>query len=140
MDVGMLDAAGQALLIILDPYRMMMVSAGVLMGLALGIIPGIGGLVGMAMLLPFTFTMDPYTAFALLLGLLSVIGTDDPDHAALRRRLHAGRRARAMEVDPDLRDPLRHHRMGGVPPAVAWVWPQTLLGDMFPVLKAIPSM
>ena len=39
------------------------------MGLVLGIVPGIGGLAGTAMLLPFTFNMDPYSAFALLLGL-----------------------------------------------------------------------
>ncbi|WP_245944933.1 tripartite tricarboxylate transporter permease [Pelagibacterium lacus] len=55
----------------------MMLSAGVLMGLGLGIIPGIGGLVGMALLLPFTFTLDPTTAFALLLGMKAVTGTSD---------------------------------------------------------------
>jgi TctA family transporter len=78
MDVSMMDAAGQALLIILDPYRLLMLSVGVIMGLILGILPGIGGLAGTALLLPFTFSMDPYAAFALLLGLGATTATGDP--------------------------------------------------------------
>src|SRR5262249_24069139 len=42
-----------------------------------------GGLAGTAMLLPFTFNMDPYTAFALLLGLGSTTATGDPIPAVL---------------------------------------------------------
>jgi putative tricarboxylic transport membrane protein len=53
------------------------------MGLVLGIIPGIGGLTGTAMLLPFTFGMDPYSAFALLLGLGATTATGDPIPAIL---------------------------------------------------------
>jgi TctA family transporter len=83
MDVSMLDAAGQALLIILDPYRLMMLFTGVVLGLILGILPGIGGIAGTALLLPFTFSLDPYTAFALLLGLASTIATGDPIPAVL---------------------------------------------------------
>ena len=66
MDPSMLDAAGQALVTIMDPYRLMLLGAGVVMGLVLGILPGIGGLAGTALLLPVTFNMDPYAAFALL--------------------------------------------------------------------------
>jgi TctA family transporter len=83
MDVSMLDAAGQALLLILDPYRLAMLATGVVMGLVLGILPGIGGLAGVALLLPFTFSLDPYTAFALLLGLASTTATGDPIPAIL---------------------------------------------------------
>src|SRR4030081_2565031 len=71
MGFEMLDAAGHALVMLLHPYRLLMLSCGVVMGLVLGILPGIGGLSGTALLLPFTFTMDPYSAFALLLGLPS---------------------------------------------------------------------
>jgi TctA family transporter len=78
MGFEMLDAAGHALVMLLDPYRLLMLSCGVVMGLVLGILPGIGGLSGTALLLPFTFTMDPYTAFALLLGLASTTSTGDP--------------------------------------------------------------
>jgi TctA family transporter len=79
----MAAAAGKAFLIITDPTRLMYMAAGCLMGLVLGIIPGIGGIAGTAMLLPFTFNMDPYTAFALLLGLLSTVATGDPIPAVL---------------------------------------------------------
>ena len=54
-----------------------------MMGLVLGIVPGIGGLAGTAMLLPFTFGMDPYSAFALLLGLGATTATGDPIPAIL---------------------------------------------------------
>jgi len=83
MDVSMLDAAGQALLTILDPYRLMMLASGVIVGLVIGILPGIGGLTGLALLLPFTFTMDPYAAFAVLIGLGSVTTTSDSIPAIL---------------------------------------------------------
>ncbi len=79
----MLTAGGEALLIILDPYRLMFLSIGCVLGLVLGILPGIGGLAGTAMLLPFTFSMDPYTAFAFLLGLASTTATGDPIPAVM---------------------------------------------------------
>src|ERR1700731_2925672 len=66
MEFDMLHAAWSALDRMRDPYLLLMLSCGVVMGLVLGILPGIGGLSGTALLLPFTFTMDPYTAFALL--------------------------------------------------------------------------
>jgi TctA family transporter len=78
MEFDVLHAAGQALLRMGDPYLLFWLSCGVVMGLVLGILPGIGGLSGTALLLPFTFTMDPYTAFALLLGLASTTSTGDP--------------------------------------------------------------
>src|SRR4029450_9429338 len=74
----MATAAGKAFVILMDPVRLMYLAAGCVMGLVLGIVPGIGGLAGTAMLLPFTFNMDPYTAFALLLGLGSTTATGDP--------------------------------------------------------------
>src|SRR4051812_38988342 len=83
MGFEMLDAAGHALVMLLDPYRLLMLSCGVVMGLVLGILPGIGGLSGTALLLPFTFNLDPYTAFALLLGLASTTATGDPIPAVL---------------------------------------------------------
>jgi TctA family transporter len=79
----MATAAGKAFLILMEPTRLMYLAAGCLMGLILGIVPGIGGLAGTAMLLPFTFNMDPYAAFALLLGLGSTTTTGDPIPAVL---------------------------------------------------------
>jgi TctA family transporter len=79
----MAASAGKAFLILMDPARLVYLGAGCVMGLILGIVPGIGGLAGTAMLLPFTFNMDPYTAFALLLGLGSTTATGDPIPAIL---------------------------------------------------------
>jgi len=48
MEMDMIHSAGNALLIILDPIRMAYLFGGVCMGLALGILPGIGGVAGLA--------------------------------------------------------------------------------------------
>ena len=79
----MAGAAGKAFITLMDPTRLMFLAAGCMMGLVLGIVPGIGGLAGTAMLLPFTFNMDPYSAFALLLGLGATTATGDPIPAIL---------------------------------------------------------
>jgi len=79
----MFNTALEAAIIIVDPARLMFLGGGVLIGLALGVIPGLGGIVGMALLLPFTFDLDPYSAFALLLGMGSVTTTSDTIPAVL---------------------------------------------------------
>ena len=83
METDMLHSAAHALLIILDPTRMLYLFGGVCMGLSLGILPGIGGIAGTALLLPFTYNLDPPTAFALLLGLGATTTTADPIAAIL---------------------------------------------------------
>ncbi len=75
MDV--LTAASDAFFIIIEPSRMMFLLLGVGIGLLVGILPGISGVAGMALLLPFTYDMDQYTAMAFLLGLGSVTTTSD---------------------------------------------------------------
>jgi TctA family transporter len=79
----MATAASKAFFVLMEPHRLMFLGLGCIMGLVLGIVPGIGGLAGTAMLLPFTFAMDPYSAFALLLGLGSTTSTGDPIPAVL---------------------------------------------------------
>ena len=83
MEVGMAVAAWQALALLAEPTRLMFLALGALLGLILGILPGIGGVAGLAILIPFTFSMDPYTAFAFLLGLGSTTATGDPIPAVL---------------------------------------------------------
>ena len=83
MEVDMLHAAGSALLIILDWHRLGFLFAGVCMGLSLGLLPGIGGVAGTALLLPFTYNMDAHAAFGMLLGLGSTTTTADPISAIL---------------------------------------------------------
>jgi putative tricarboxylic transport membrane protein len=48
---------------------------GTAMGFAVGILPGLGGVVALALMLPFTFSMDSVSAFAFLLGMLAVTAT-----------------------------------------------------------------
>jgi TctA family transporter len=83
MDVGMLDAALQALSAMMEFERLGFLFAGVIVGLLFGILPGVGGIAGMALLLPFTFNMDAYSAFAFLLGLGAVTSTGDTIPAVL---------------------------------------------------------
>jgi putative tricarboxylic transport membrane protein len=48
---------------------------GISVGFVVGILPGLGGAVALALMLPFTFEMQPVGAFAFLLGMLSVTAT-----------------------------------------------------------------
>ncbi|MBT0955965.1 tripartite tricarboxylate transporter permease [Alphaproteobacteria bacterium KMM 3653] len=50
---------------------------GVMMGIILGAVPGLGGVIGLVILLPFTFDMETIPAIALLLGMFSVTSTSD---------------------------------------------------------------
>lgn len=50
---------------------------GIMFGLWLGAVPGLGGITGLVILLPFTFTMDPVPAFALMLGMYAPVAASD---------------------------------------------------------------
>src|SRR4051812_11364117 len=73
-----LNALSSGLMIIIEPHRLVLLWAGVLCGLSLGLLPGIGGVAGTALLLPFTYTMDSGAAIALLLGLAATTTHGDP--------------------------------------------------------------
>ena len=53
----MVEIALQSLIELFSPLRLGFLFAGTLMGLFLGAIPGLGGIVGLAILLPFTFDL-----------------------------------------------------------------------------------
>ena len=57
--------------------------AGVLLGLLVGILPGFGGSVGLALLLPFVYGMEPAQGLALMIGVTSVVATSDTFPAVL---------------------------------------------------------
>ena len=61
MEVSLLDVAFSALGVLMDPERLFYLGFGTLIGLALGIMPGVGGVAGLALLLPFTFNLELYT-------------------------------------------------------------------------------
>ncbi len=73
----MLGAIGEGFIQLATPFHLSLLSLGVLMGLAVGIIPGIGSLVGLAILLPFIWELDPYAAMPLMIGLVAVTVTAD---------------------------------------------------------------
>ena len=73
----MLEVAFEALKILLDPGRFVYLLLGVAIGSFIGVIPGIGGAVGMAIVLPFVFGMDAYTGMALLIGMIAVLHKTD---------------------------------------------------------------
>ena len=64
----MLDALLSGLTLVLQWQALVFLLLGVLIGIWMGAVPGLGGAVGLVLLLPFTFGMDPVPAFALLLG------------------------------------------------------------------------
>jgi putative tricarboxylic transport membrane protein len=77
MQPDMLASALHALQLLLEPTRLLVLLLGVVIGLAIGVLPGLSGIVGLAMLIPFTYNLDEYTAFALLLGMAAVITSSD---------------------------------------------------------------
>ena len=50
---------------------------GVFIGIWFGAVPGLGGVTGLVIIIPFTFDMAPVSAFALLLGMYAVTSTSD---------------------------------------------------------------
>ena len=50
---------------------------GVFLGLVVGILPGLGGVAGLSLILPFLFGADPSIALAMMIGLQSVTATSD---------------------------------------------------------------
>lgn len=72
-----MDVIFQSLAVVLQPSHLLMLICGVVMGLAIGILPGLGGIVGMTILLPVIYGMDPHSAFGLLIGMVAVIPTSD---------------------------------------------------------------
>ncbi|MEZ5931649.1 MAG: tripartite tricarboxylate transporter permease [Alphaproteobacteria bacterium] len=72
-----LPALGQAFLLVFHPQQMMYLLAGVLLGLSIGVLPGLGGIAGLALVLPFMYGMDQVSGLALMVGLVAVIPTSD---------------------------------------------------------------
>lgn len=77
MDFSVLHNAVPALVQLLTGPHLLYLLLGVGLGMVVGILPGIGGLAGMAMVLPFIFGMEPGPALAMMVGLTAVTATSD---------------------------------------------------------------
>jgi putative tricarboxylic transport membrane protein len=64
-----------SLLEVLEPQTLLLMLAGIAIGFVVGILPGLGGSVTLALMLPFVFDMEPVQAFAFLLGMWVVTAT-----------------------------------------------------------------
>ncbi|GMG81529.1 tripartite tricarboxylate transporter permease [Paralimibaculum aggregatum] len=72
-----LPALGDAWGLILQPVVIGYLLLGVAMGLAVGVFPGLGGIAGLSLLLPFMFGMEPVYGLALMIGMVAVVPTSD---------------------------------------------------------------
>ena len=73
----MLDAFITGLFLVFQWPAIGFLLLGILTGIWLGAVPGLGGVIGLVILLPFTFGMETVSAFALLLGMYAVTTTSD---------------------------------------------------------------
>ncbi|MBL6958423.1 MAG: tripartite tricarboxylate transporter permease [Rhodospirillales bacterium] len=73
----MLEALTEAFTILFTIQHLTYMVVGVLLGLVVGVFPGLGGIVGLSLCIPFLHGMDPVSALAMLVGLVAVIPTSD---------------------------------------------------------------
>lgn len=71
----MLQTLVDSLGLVLQPETFLLMMLGILVGFMVGLLPGLGGSVALALMLPFTFGMEPVQVFAFLLGMHAVCGT-----------------------------------------------------------------
>ena len=73
----MIEAMQSALFGLLQVQHLTYMLLGVLVGLSIGFLPGLGGISGMSLLMPFVYGMDQTSAVAMLIGMIAVIPTGD---------------------------------------------------------------
>jgi len=79
----MTDIIFAALVSLLTPQHFLFLLLGTTLGLIVGILPGLGGIVGLSLMLPFVYGMDPLLALPMMIGLLAVTNTSDTFPAVL---------------------------------------------------------
>lgn len=73
----MIDTLLSALGTLLSFQHLFYMLIGVSVGLLVGVIPGLGGIAGLSLLIPFLYGMNEISALAMLIGLVAVIPTSD---------------------------------------------------------------
>jgi len=61
-----LSALFQGFAVVLSPFNMLLMFIGIVLGVIIGVLPGLGGANGVAILLPLTFAMPPTSAIIML--------------------------------------------------------------------------
>ena len=79
----MFDVFVTAFTELMQPIHLLYLMLGVFLGLIVGFLPGLGGIAGLSIILPFIYGMDPTSALALMIGLLSPLNTSDTIPAVL---------------------------------------------------------
>ncbi len=72
-----MPALNEAFALIFTPQAIGYLIGGVLLGLSVGVFPGLGGIAGLSLVLPFIYGMDPISGLSLMVGLVAVIPTSD---------------------------------------------------------------
>ena len=73
----MLEALTAAIANLATVEHLLYLGVGVVLGLTVGVFPGLGGIAGLSLLMPFLYGMDTVSALAMLIGLVAVIPTSD---------------------------------------------------------------
>ena len=61
-----LNSLFQGFAVVLTPYNLFLMCVGIVLGVIIGVLPGLGGANGVAILLPLTFSMSPTSAIIML--------------------------------------------------------------------------
>lgn len=72
-----LPALGQAFALLIQPAVLAYLLAGVMLGLVIGVFPGLGGIAGLSLMLPFMFGLEPLLGLALMIGMIAVVPISD---------------------------------------------------------------
>lgn len=65
----MISLISNCFITVLQPYNLLIMAVGVALGILIGALPGLTATMGVALLLPFTFGMEPTTAMLLLIAI-----------------------------------------------------------------------
>ncbi|OGA22859.1 MAG: tricarboxylate transporter [Betaproteobacteria bacterium RIFCSPLOWO2_02_FULL_67_26] len=79
----MLEFILAALVTLFDLEHFLYLVLGTFLGLVVGILPGLGGIAGLSLLLPFVYGKDPTLVLPMMIGLLAVTNTSDTFPAVL---------------------------------------------------------
>lgn len=102
--MGILEAMSSGFLQAVSPDVFLYLFAGALIGMVIGIIPGLSGHFAMAMTIPFLYSMEPATGIAFMLGVHSTVAQGGGLTAILFSIPGTGMNAATLLDGPAMRD------------------------------------